>query len=174
MPRNTLGLTLIELLITLTVAAILLSIGVPAMAGFIAESRITAKSNLLMSHIQYARHSAITLRANVVACPSEDQLSCSGSNRWDRGWIIFIDRDNDRRPDRPEDVLRVVQPEDRLLMHSAGRTRVRFQPMGGAFGTNLTIRVCDPAGQARPRAVVVSNPGRARVSTEVDPAECVI
>ena len=174
MPRHMLGLTLIELMITLAVAAILLSIGVPAMASFVAENRIAAKSNLLMSHIQFARHSAITLRANVVACPSDDQLNCSGSNRWDRGWIIFIDRDNDRRPDRPEDVWRVVQPEDRLLMHSAGRNRVRFQPMGGAFGTNLTIRVCDPGGLARPRAVVVSNPGRARVTQEVDPAECLI
>ncbi len=166
------GLTLIELMIVLSVAAILATIGLPAMAGLLAENRITAKSNLLMSHVQYARHAAITLRANVVACPSIDHLNCSGSNRWDHGWIVFIDRNNNGRPESADDVLRVINPEPHLLMHSAGRTRVRFQPTGGAFGTNLTIRVCDPSGRARPRAVVVSNPGRARVSTEVPAGDC--
>lgn len=168
------GLTLIELLIALSVVAILATVGLPAMSGLVAETRITSKSNLLMSHVQYARHSAITLRTQVVACPSLDQLHCSGGNRWDQGWIVFIDRNNNGRPDSADDVLRVIAPEPHLLMHSAGRTRLRFQPTGGAFGTNLTIRVCDPSGRAKPRAVIVSNPGRARVSTEVPVSDCLI
>lgn len=172
--QNAKGLTIIELLVVLSVIAILVTIGVPAMAGLVAESRITAKSNLLMSHVQYARHSAIILRTQVVACPSLDQLHCSGDNRWDRGWIVFIDRNNNGRPDDAGDVLRVIAPEPQLLMHSAGRTRVRFQPSGSAFGTNLTIRVCDPSGRAKPRAVIVSNPGRARVSSDVPAADCLI
>ncbi len=167
------GLTLIELMVTLSIAAILITIGVPAWGGFLAESRITAKSNLLMSHIQYARHSAVTLGTQVVACPSLDQNQCSG-NRWDRGWIIFVDRSNNGQPDSAEDILRVVQADTAMLMHSGGRFRVRFQPNGGAFGTNLTIRVCDPSGRAEPRAVVVSNPGRARVSREVPPEDCLV
>jgi len=168
------GLTLIELMIALSVTAILVTIGLPAMAGLVAESRITAKSNLLMAHVQFARHSAITLRTQVVACPSHDQLRCSGDNRWDQGWIVFIDRNNNGEPEAADDVLRVIAPEPQLLMHSAGRTRVRFQPTGGAFGTNLTIRVCDPSGRARPRAVIVSNPGRARVSNDVPTGDCLI
>ena len=174
MPRYHHGITLIELLLVVAISAILLTIGLPAMAGFVAENRVTAKTNLTMSHIQYARHAAITLRSNVVACPSDDQLQCSGDNRWDRGWIIFIDRNNNRQPDSPDDILRVVPPEPRLLLHSAGRTRVRFQPMGGAFGTNLTIRVCDARGQAQARAIVVSNPGRVRVRRDVGEEECAV
>lgn len=166
------GMTLIELMVVLAVMAILATIGVPAMAGFLAENRVAAKTNLAISHLQFARHSAVTLRANVVACPSDDQFSCSGGNRWDRGWVIFIDRDNDREPDRPEDVLRIVAPDRGLLLHSAGRNRVRFQPMGTAYGTNLTIRVCDPHGKAEARAIVVSNPGRVRVRRSVGVAEC--
>lgn len=173
MLRKAEGLTLIELMIALAIVAILATIGVPAFAGLLAESRITAKSNLLMSHIQFARHSAIKLRTQVVACPSLDQLNCSG-NRWDQGWIIFVDRNNNGRADTADDVLRVVGPDPAVLMHSGGRLRVRFQPGGGAFGTNLTIRVCDPSGRAKPRAVVVSNPGRARVSRDVAPSQCVI
>lgn len=167
------GMTVIELMIALAVVAILATVGVPAMARFMAENRVVAKTNLMISHIQFARHSAVTRRAHVVACPSHDQRTCSGGNRWDRGWIIFIDRDNDHAPDSPEDVLRVVAPEKDLLLHSAGRHRVRFQPMGTAYGTNLTIRVCDAHGRARARAIVVSNPGRVRVRRPVDEAECV-
>lgn len=166
------GMTIIELMVVLAVVAILATIGVPAMAGFVAENRVAAKTNLVISHLQFARHSAVTRRASVVACPSANQSACSGTNRWDRGWIIFIDRDNDREPDSPADILRVVAPENRLLLHSAGRDRVRFQPMGTAYGTNLTIRVCDARGQAEARAIVVSNPGRVRVRRSVGDVEC--
>lgn len=173
MGRNQHGITVIELMMVLAVVAILATVGVPAMAGFMAENRVVAKTNLLISHIQFARHSAVTRRAHVVACPSHDQLTCSGGNRWDRGWIIFIDRDNDNAPESPQDVLRVVPPESTLLLHSGGRHRVRFQPMGTAYGTNLTIRVCDARGRAKARAIVVSNPGRVRVRRAVDETECV-
>lgn len=171
--QNAKGLTLIELMIALAVLAILASLGFPAFSGLLAESRMSAKSNNLMTHVQYARHAAVTLRTQVVACPSRDLLQCEG-NRWDQGWMVFVDHDNNGRPSQPEDILRVVPAEPRMLIHSAGRHRVRFQPSGGAFGTNLTIRVCDPAGRAKPRAVVVSNPGRARVSREISPGDCLI
>ena len=166
------GLTLIELIFVLAVAAILAAIGLPAMAGFVAENRVSAKTNVTLAHLQFARQSAVTRRANVVACPSDDHASCSGHNRWDQGWIIFIDRDNDREADTPADLLRVVAPKEALLLHSAGRHRVRFQPSGAAYGTNLTIRVCDPRNQADARAIVVSNPGRVRVSRDLSQSEC--
>jgi len=107
-----------------------------------------------------------------VACPSADQSSCSGSNRWDKGWIVFIDRNNDREPDSTADIIRVVAAQDQLTMHSGGRHRVRFQASGAAYGTNLTIRVCDADAVAEARAIVVSNPGRVRVRRDVSGAEC--
>lgn len=166
------GLTLIELIFVLAIAAILATIGLPAMASFVAESRVTAKTNLTMAHLQFARQAAVTHRANVVACPSADHTRCSGDNRWDQGWVIFIDRDNDREADTPGDVLRVVAPQEALLLHSAGRHRVRFQPSGAAYGTNLTIRVCDLRNGAEARAIVVSNPGRVRVRRGLTEREC--
>ncbi len=166
------GLTLIELMIALAVAAVILTSAVPAFGRFIQENRITATTNHLVSHLQYARHEAVFRNVYVAACPSIDGEQCTGGNRWDEGFIIYVDPQNNRQPDHPEDILRVVGPDERVLMHSAGRFRVRFQGHGGAYGTNLTIRVCDVSKQASPRAVIVSNPGRIRATRDVDEGEC--
>ena len=168
------GLTLVELLIALAVAAVILTSAVPAFGRFVQENRVTATTNQLISHLQYARHEAVFRNAYVAACPSIDGNQCTGGNRWDEGWIVYVDESNSGQPDHPDDILRVVGPDDRMLLHSAGRFRVRFQGHGGAYGTNLTIRVCDDTGQASPRAVIVSNPGRIRATRDVDMGECEI
>lgn len=166
------GFTLIELLIAVSVMAVILTTAVPALGNFIAQQRMTAAANQLVSHLNYARHEAVFRNQAVAACPSSDGASCTGGNRWDIGWIVYLDPEREGQPAEPEDVLRVVEPRDELLMHSAGRYRVRFQGHGGAYGTNLTIRVCAPGEPERARAVIVSNPGRIRSSRDIDPAEC--
>lgn len=166
------GFSLLDLMITLSVMAVLMTIAVPSLGNLIREHRVTSHSNLLVAHLNYARHEAVFRRTHVTACPSLDQQTCTGDNRWDQGWIVFVDVERRGQPGSPDDILRVVQPVDDLLLHSAGRIRVRFQPHGGAYGTNLTIRVCAPSGSVNPRAVIVSNPGRIRSTDEVDPAEC--
>jgi type IV fimbrial biogenesis protein FimT len=168
------GLTLIELMIVIAVAAVILTSAVPAFGRFVQENRVTATTNHLVTHLNYARQEAVFRNAYVAACPSTDGQQCTGGNRWDQGWIVYLDASNSGQPDHPDDILRVVGPDDRMLMHSAGRFRVRFQGHGGAYGTNLTIRVCDTTEQASPRAVIVSNPGRVRSTRDVDPAECSI
>jgi type IV fimbrial biogenesis protein FimT len=168
------GFSLLDLIITLSVMVVLLTIAVPSLGNLMREQRVSSHSNTLVAHLHYARHEAVFRRAHVTACPSLDQLTCTGDNRWDQGWIVFVDANRNGQPDSVEDILRVVQPTEDLLLHSAGRIRVRFQPHGGAYGSNLTIRVCDPSGSADPRAVIVSNPGRIRSTKDVSPAECEI
>lgn len=166
------GLTLIELLISLALLAVVLTTAVPALGRFMQEQRLTASANQLVTHLQFARGEAITRNATVTACPSADGGSCTGGNRWDEGWIVYRDPKHQAQPDGPEDVLRVVQASPGLHMHSGGRFRVRFKGSGTAYGTNLTIRVCTPGDPAAARAVIVSNPGRVRATRDVDPTEC--
>jgi len=172
MKQTSSGFTLIELIIGMAVAAIVLSLAIPSFHRVMESNRITVETNHLMANLQYARNSAITRYSQVIACPSPDLARCDGSSRWDRGWIVFMDTDENGQPDAPEDILRVVSANDRLTMYSGGRHRVRFQPSGSAYGSNLTIRVCSPDESIEPRAVIVSNPGRARVTRNVDPASC--
>lgn len=169
---NEKGWTVIELMLVVAVLATLGLTGVPAMQRFVEQHRVVAASNMMVAHLNFARNEAITRRTFVAACPSTDSQQCSG-NRWDRGWIVFLDPNRTGQPGSEDDILRVVAANDRLLMHSGGRFRVRYQPLGGAYGTNLTIRVCGRSGRATPSTVVVSNPGRARVEREMDGLDCI-
>lgn len=156
------GFTLIELMLALSVAAVLISVAAPSLHDMMQRHRITAAANQLVANLNLARQNAVYQREITLMCPSADGRRCSGSNRWDQGWIVFRDPDRNRVPDRPEDILRVNGRVEGLVMDSAGRTLVRYRPSGFATGTNLTIKLCDPSDPENSRAVVVSNPGRPR------------
>lgn len=166
------GLTLIELLIAVALLAVVLTVAVPGMGRFVEQQRLTATANQLVGHLQFARTEAITRNTRVAACPSSDGLSCTRDNRWEAGWIVYLDPDKTGQPAQAEDVLRVVQALPDYIIRSGGRHRVRFEGSGVAYGTNLTIRVCVRGNRHAARAVIVSNPGRVRSTREIDPAEC--
>ena len=164
MQKSTSGFTLIELMLALSVAAVLFSLALPSMHEFQQRQRIVATANGLVAHINLARLHAVTRREVAVVCPSLDGATCTGANRWENGWIVFRDPDRNGEPDQSGDVLRTGSGMPNLLIDSAGRTRIRYQPSGSAGGTNLTIKLCDTTHPDQSRAVIVSNPGRPRVA----------
>jgi len=157
------GFTLIELMITLAVAAVVLTLAVPSLGDLQQRNRQAAAANELVAHLNVARLHAVTYREITIACPADSTLECGGHNRWHDGWIVFRDPDRDNRPNDAADLLRVGTGLEGLWSDSAGRTLVRYRPEGNAYGTNQTIKLCDPGGVTRPRAVIISNPGRPRV-----------
>jgi len=169
--RIQLGMTLTELVFGLALGAILLSLSLPSLGDFMANQRVIAASNHLIAHLQYARQEAVTRRHHVIACPSADQRECNG-NLWDSGWIVFVDPDRDGRINQTDQLLRVVNASEHVRIHSGGRERARFQPSGGAYGSNLTLRVCPARSGIEGRAVVVSNPGRVRMESRIAETEC--
>lgn len=166
------GLSLIELLITIAILAVIISVATPGLGSLVERNRVVTSANGLVAHLSYARQEAVMRGEFVSACPSHDQQTCSRDNQWHQGFIVFRDADRRGQPASDDDVLRAVGPEPRLQMVSGGRTRVRFQPSGAAYGTNLTIRVCDHESQRAGRAVVVSNPGRVRVAALPNTEAC--
>jgi type IV fimbrial biogenesis protein FimT len=170
--RNRSGFTVIEMMIALSVLAVILTLAVPAFGRFMEQQRLTARANELVAHLQFARGQAISRGTLVAACPSRDGRTCTGGNRWEHGWIVYLDPDKAGQPAEGEDVLRVVQAMPEHVIHSGGRHRVRFKGSGVAYGTNLTLRVCARGNPEAARAVIVSNPGRVRATRDVDPAEC--
>ncbi|HLO64999.1 MAG TPA: Tfp pilus assembly protein FimT/FimU [Azonexus sp.] len=85
------GLTMVELLITLAVLAILLAIGIPSFQGLIASTRVTNATNELLSAFAQARSEAIRQGQRVTICISANGVQCTNAGNWEQGWIIFSD-----------------------------------------------------------------------------------
>ncbi len=122
------GFTLIELIITLTIAGILIALAGPAMQTFIANQRLTTQTNELIADINLARSEAIKRATNSGVCASSTGTSCSGS--WDNGWIIFIDADNSRTWSSGDSVLRVHESLTGSVAMSSAATLVIFSASG--------------------------------------------
>lgn len=96
MKKNT-GFTLIELMITLFIVGVLLAVGVPSLKSFMQSNQLVATSNELVSAIHVARSEAIKLNKKVTICVSSDGQNClANSNKWQKGWIVFIDANGDQ------------------------------------------------------------------------------
>lgn len=93
--RQAKGFTLIELMITLLVAALVLGIGVPNFQEFVANNRMATATNDVISALHLARSEAVKLRRNVSICPSADwdaaNPTCNAGGLLGNGYIVFSD-----------------------------------------------------------------------------------
>ncbi|MEJ2692806.1 MAG: GspH/FimT family pseudopilin [Candidatus Thiodiazotropha sp.] len=105
------GFTLVELMTTLTVALLLLVIGVPSFSTLLANNQMAATTNDLVSHLQYARSESVKRQMPVSVCSSDNGESCTGSNEWGVGWIVFTDDSGTvGNLDSSDQLLRKYQP----------------------------------------------------------------
>ncbi|MEZ5541021.1 MAG: GspH/FimT family pseudopilin [Pseudomonadota bacterium] len=158
------GLTLLELLVTLAVAAILIAGGSSALPRFVQEARMVTAVNHLASTLALARSEAVLQERRVVLCPSRDRQRCGAAGDWPQGWLLFASADNIRDPDEP-----LLQADTRMgagieLYTGNRRTHIAFQPDGSSGGANASFTFCDRRDRARPRVICLSNTGRARLS----------
>lgn len=83
------GLTLIELMVTIAVLAILISIAVPSFTTMIRNNSSLALGEELVVALNYARSEAVKRGARVALCGSADGLNCGGS--WSDSWLVVVD-----------------------------------------------------------------------------------
>ncbi|HEU4774898.1 MAG TPA: Tfp pilus assembly protein FimT/FimU [Lysobacter sp.] len=158
------GFTLIELMVTLAVMAVLMGVGVPSFQHLQQSARTATAFHLLTTSLALARLSAVKNNVPVSVCPSSDGRYCRGDTVWDDGWIVFADPSRAKQPASAEAVL---QRFDRVgpgiaLRSTAGRTLVRFHPSGMAQGSNLSVRLCSTKDSTHLGSVIVNNAGRPR------------
>jgi type IV fimbrial biogenesis protein FimT len=165
------GFTALELMVAMTVIAILLSAGVPAFRDYTWNQRMKAAMDTLMSDLKLARGKAIGLNTRTVICPAANADDCSGQSSWQTGWIIFADLNKDRHRQSGEPLIRQADATDQLAISSPdSRSYVRFYPNGSAAGSNVSILFCDSRGAAHAGAITVSNSGRIRSRTDGVPS----
>lgn len=102
------GFTLVELMIVVLVLAIIISIGVPAFAGFISSQRVEANQRVFVSNLQFTQSEAVTSNTTVTMCIAANATSCdsAAAATWNAGWHIFIDNNGDGDIDAGETIVR--------------------------------------------------------------------
>lgn len=88
-PTRQRGFSLLELMVTTTVMAILLAIALPSFRDVIHRNQVSSASNELLASLAYARTEAITRGQLVSMCPSSSGTSCAGSKAFESGWIVY-------------------------------------------------------------------------------------
>ena len=173
--RFTSGLTLLELMVTLSIAAILLTTGVPAFQGFVMKQRMKAAINNLHNDLLAARAQAIHRSSFVVACPGHPDSGCRDNSDWSNGWIVFEDDNRDRQHQEKENLVRHGPEQAQIVIRSpANRKDVRFFPDGSTPGSNASIGLSGSDGPSGARKLVISNIGRIRRDhfETIDPGSC--
>ncbi len=88
------GFTLIELMVTIAVIALIAAVASPAMITLMNSNRLSSTAGELASAAQLARAEAIRRSAPVVLCGSDDGLECTAGGDW-RGWAVVGQNNRD-------------------------------------------------------------------------------
>jgi type IV fimbrial biogenesis protein FimT len=182
------GFTLYELLVTMLIVGVVMTLGIPNLTEFTKNSRMTSAANDIHATFQLARSEAARAKANITICGSATPLAadadCDGT--FDQGFIVFVDLND------PGSVTRDEATEPVLRAHEAADTGVLFRVANGAtffsFGatglgrgdiganTALTqIVICDDrgneiaaGGNSAARLFVATPLGRATILRDID------
>ena len=164
--KNYRGFTLIELMMTLVIAGILLTVAVPSFSEMIKNSRLTTEINELVTILNYGRTEAIKRGVDVTVCKSNTGTSCAGN--WEDGWVAFVDLNDDGAIDTGETILRIHGALSTGNTLAFPRNRISYSAQGFAVGFTGTFVLCDDRGAPEAKGEVISNTGRARKAVDSD------
>lgn len=158
--RTSRGFTLFELIVTIAVTGILLSLGVPGFMNIIQNNRAVAHTNDLVTGLNLARSEATRRSSVVTICSSTNGTTCNGSNDWSTGWVVR---------NGAGEVLRTwPERSGGAGVLTATSSQVQFQPRGSISAAAPVFRVRLPnCTNNQGRDVAVNVAGRISV-TRVD------
>lgn len=165
------GFTLVELMVTIAVLAILLGVAIPGMQAFVVRNRLAAINNDLMTALNLARSEAIKRAITVSVCRTNDNgVSCAGT--WSDGWMVFVNTDGDSpavKDGANETLLRVFPalPAGYTLNATANFTNFVTYGRSGAANNIGTFVVCNNSDETTARGVTLTRL-RPRLAVDTD------
>ncbi len=167
------GFTLYELFITLLVIGVVMTFGLPNLSDFTRNSRVSGTANDLHGSFLLARSEAARAKENITICASDNPTAAEptcGGGSFSKGWIIFVDLDEDgvRDVGSDENVLKSFPPVHSTMSITTNRTAFSFEETGLGDGAGAFIAmICDdrgnvtaPGGNSAARRLVVAPIGR--------------
>ncbi|HEY7752555.1 MAG TPA: GspH/FimT family pseudopilin [Steroidobacteraceae bacterium] len=147
------GHTLVELLATLGVIAVLAASAAPSFAHWLLDIRRDSAVTASLHAVHVARQLAAVRGEAVSLCGTLDELRCSGLTDWSRGLLLATQSGRARRG--------LTVPAASSLR--ANRAEIRFEA-GTGHASPATLSICDRRGAAAARTVIVSRSGRPRAT----------
>lgn len=159
------GFTLLELMVTLAVAAILVTIAIPSYRGLVQRNTVTASVNDLVGDLNYARSEAVTRGQDVYLCKSKDEATCETDGDWSQGWIVFAPDPNEPTdPLTVANLLRVRGPlDDAITIEGVGNitNHAYFDANGFSIGS-LGHFTVSANNASQNMTICISSTGRVR------------
>lgn len=165
------GFTLVELMVTLAVAAIILAIAAPSFSQMIRDHRLLTVTNDFMGTLQLARSEAIRRGVQVTMLPNTD-------DQWQDGWNVFTDSQNDEDPSNVIDdcsnnqdcwLVQQAALNNGITITSGGNIKegIRFFPSGAMAGVNKNfiqdiMTFC--LSQSIERQITLNSSGSSRIT----------
>lgn len=173
------GFTLIELLVAISIAAILMAVGIPSFTSLISRNRLTTMNNEFITSLNFARSEAVK-RGLSVSVRKLDGDSSTGSGastsvNWESGWDVFTDADSDGKFETGDTLLRnhgALETGYTLRGNNNFTNFVRFTSRGQS-NQNGTFYLCEGGGNTTPapyssRLVIINPVGRVRVGEDTN------
>ncbi|NOZ52570.1 MAG: prepilin-type N-terminal cleavage/methylation domain-containing protein [Gammaproteobacteria bacterium] len=175
------GFTLIELIVTLSIAAIITTASVPSFQNFIQNNRMSTAVHNFVTTLNLARSEAVKRGERVTVCKSTDLVNCTNANGWEQGWIVFVDSNGNGTRQAPGEILLRAQNPLPGNITIDGQTDVAniisyagsgfAQQIGGvAINSNQsTLILCDSRAWGDfARAITISTTGSIRSLSATD------
>jgi len=163
------GFTLIELMVTVALIAIMTVLAAPSFDSALLSNRLAGFANSFVASAQLARSEAIKRNRPVHICRSSDGATCAASGTWQQGWIVWSDESQPPNGalDAGEPVIQVQQAisADYHFTSSGGKYNLAFQPTGGGSDTE-TLILCraSPSAGGQERKIYIDVTGRPAVT----------
>ena len=178
------GFTLIELMVTLAIAAVLLLVAIPSMTAYKRNAELTSATNTLLSAINGARGEAMKRGMYAMVVPAD------GAD-WNTGWIVFVDKNRTQVYDATVDQTVLSQAPlpgyfnvtgngtatgsaPYIMFDASGYSKTKSSSFGDL---TLTLTRTDLSGSAlddQTRRVVVAKTGRTRTCRPSTVASCTV
>lgn len=155
------GITLLEVLITITFGLILFSATMPTLNHWINRQRLNHEMYKLYQLIHKARHTAISKQSNIILCSIDKQQRCQ--KNWNKTILLFQDVDNNKRYTSTDNLIIKTSITDKL-QYTYSRSKIRFNQSGQAYGHNGTMVICHQ--NLLSRGVIIAGTGRIRFAAD--------
>lgn len=160
--RSAAGFTLIELMVTIAIAAILIGLALPSFSDAIRSNRVSSTANQMLATINFARGEAVRSKTRSHVCPTDANATKCGTD-WEKGMLVWTDENGNNVLDGNE-VKRVIEPQKGVKINIAGTSDIAFDERGrtvdrATYDFYLQADVCKTGAQTR-RTFEINRIGR--------------